>query len=32
MGVVRHVGLLLGDCPVTTPFELVNDGDLLFPY
>ena len=30
LGVVRHVGRLLVDCPVTTPFELVNDGDLLF--
>ena len=30
MGVGRHVGRFLGDCPVTTPFELVNDGDLLF--
>ena len=30
LGVVRHVGRLLADCPGTTPFEPVNDGDLLF--
>ena len=30
LGVVRHVGRLLAGCPGTTPFELVNDGDLLF--
>ena len=30
LGVVRHVGRLLVDCPVATPFEVVNDGDLLF--
>ena len=29
LGVVRHVGRLLGGCPGTKPFELVNDGDLL---
>ena len=30
LGVVRHVGRLLGGCRGTKPFELVNDGDLLF--
>ena len=29
LGVVRHVGRLLDGCPGSTPFELVNDGDLL---
>ena len=29
LGVVRHVGRLLGGCRGTKPFELVNDGDLL---
>ena len=29
LGVVRHVGRLLGGCPGLTPFEFVNDGDLL---
>ena len=29
LGVVRHVGRLLGGCRGTKPSELVNDGDLL---
>ena len=29
LGVVRHVGRLLDGCPSSTPFELVNDGNLL---
>ena len=29
LGVVRHVGRLLGGCRDSKPFELVNDGDLL---
>ena len=29
LGVVRHVGRLLGGCRGPKPFELVNDGDLL---
>ena len=29
LGVVRHVGRLLGGCRGTKPVELVNDGDLL---
>ena len=29
LGVVRHVGRLLGGCRGTKPLELVNDGDLL---
>ena len=29
LGVVRHVGRLLGDSPPSTPLELVTDGDLL---
>ena len=29
LSVVRHVGRLLDGCPGSTPFELVNDGDLL---
>ena len=29
LGVVRHVGRLLDGCHGSTPFELVNDGDLL---
>ena len=30
LGVVRHIGRLLDDRHGPTPFELVNDGDLLF--
>ena len=29
LGVVRHVGRLLGDCSFAAPLELVTDGDLL---
>ena len=29
LGIVRHVRRLLDGCPGSTPFELVNDGDLL---
>ena len=29
LGVVRHVGRLIGGCRDSKPFELVNDGDLL---
>ena len=29
LGVVRHFGRLIDGCRGPTPFELVNDGDLL---
>ena len=29
LGVVRHVGRLLDNCPGSVPFELLKDGDLL---